>query len=177
MINFLVNRDVKKRNEGFGGTRTVRRVGLFSKIKKVDRLAGDQIGGAIEKEDVLNLDKWDREMSYNSKCSSPSLCLSPVEISKKYGNFVKRLNMEVSNNSGRRDLVSISKNYEIDLLQISNCFRSNLAIKAKRDHTKKNLKRKREAWSYNKSNTKILENIALNKIKALKEKFPEMDEA
>ena len=71
MINFLVNRDneQKQRNMSHGGPRRIKRVGLFSKIKKSDKLAGDLIGGKIDKEDVLNLDKWDREMSYNSKFS------------------------------------------------------------------------------------------------------------
>ena len=89
-------------------------------------------------------------MSYNSKYPHQMVKFDFwLEISKKYGNFVKRLNLEVSNTSGKRDLVSISKNYEIDLLQISNCFRSNLAIKEQRDKKKKQMTKKREAWSYN----------------------------
>ena len=52
-----------------------------------------------------------------------------LAISKTYNNFIRRLNLEVSGNSDQRDLVSISKNYEIDLLQISNCFRTNLEIR------------------------------------------------
>jgi len=54
--------------------------------------------------------------------------LITLDLSKKYSNFIRRLTTEASGSSDQKNIVSISKNYEIDLLQISSCFRTDLRL-------------------------------------------------